>query len=115
MVKEFKGVRAINWNRSSYSQISVVGGTGEVLIPTTSRSVLSKVCIQVPNHSTAISYSVDITDSDGFGITGKTNLFGDNTFDDNSICTGPLTLTISSASSDGLYPVKIYFYENLMG
>lgn len=105
----------MKWNRSVLTSIPVSGGTGVLLVPTTVHSTLNKICIQVPNHNSNITYDVDITDADGFGISGKGNLAGDSTFNDDSPCTGPLRLTISSASSDGSYSVKIYFVENLMG
>lgn len=105
----------MKWNKSFLGTISVVGGTGEIRIPTTGQSNLSKIAIQVPNHSSSITYSFDIVDDDGFGITGRTGLSGDNTIADNSLCPGPLNLTISQASQDGNYLLKVYFYENQYG
>ena len=99
--------------RSQIFSIEVINGEGITTVPISAlQSRLQMVAIQVPNHDNTITYSIDFTDSDGFGITGRDGLGGDTTFTEDTICQGNIVLTISSASSDGLYSVKLWFLEN---
>ena len=58
-----------------------------------------------------MSSMVEFTDDDAFGLTGKTGLTGNMTVKDEFQAHAKTTITISNASVDGVYQVKVWFRE----
>lgn len=85
--------------------ITVTSGTGTA---TTTGILGELVAIGIKPPSGAI-YDIDITDVDGYGVGGRANNNGITTIRLNGACYDNSTITISNASPDGSYSVKLWY------
>ena len=87
--------------------ISVIGGTGNKTVTLGGNPI--GIGIKTPAESP--TYDIEITDADGFGIFGGTGLKGRTSFPCKIHFFGDQTMTISNATVDGTYQVKVWYQE----
>lgn len=87
--------------------LPVVTGQGTYNVPANSFGKITLVCI-IPPASSNPRYDYNMTDPDGFGITGNTNLQGSMTMVSNVPFLNGGTFNILNATVDGTYTVRLY-------
>lgn len=87
--------------------ITVSSGSGSALVALGGNVIAFGII--PPSDSTV--YDIEFADSDGFGLGGESQLTGKTTIYEAFQAHGTTTVTISNASSDGSYRVKIWFRE----
>lgn len=88
--------------------IVVAGGTGSLVVTGVGGDIQG---IGILAPSGVATWSIEITDIDGFGIFGNAGNTGNITFNTDFQWHGQQTITISVAT-DGTYKVKLWFYEH---
>jgi hypothetical protein len=88
--------------------ITVTSGTGSATIAGVN---LVASGLGVKAVSAAAQYDIDVTDSDGYGLTGRDSCKGNTTLRDRFQVIGTITVTITDATVDGTYSIKLWFGE----
>jgi hypothetical protein len=88
------------------ARITVAGGTGSIQIALGGEVIGYGI---IP--PAGATYDIEFTDADGFGLGAKTALTGNNTIRDTFQAHDFTTITISNASANGTYQVKVWFRE----
>lgn len=60
---------------------------------------------------TGATYDIEFIDADSFGLGGKSSLTGNNTIQQCFQAHDQTTISITNASADGTYRVKVWFRE----
>ena len=89
----------------SLHSLTVAAGTGTLTVAMGGQIV--GIGIKPPTAGS--TYDIDITDVDGFGLCGAASLTGTITIPFTINPWGDNTITISNASVDGTYKVKIWY------
>lgn len=84
--------------------ISVSSGTGQAIF--TVIGLLKGISIKAP--SGAAQYDYEITDADGHGVLGATGVVGRAKASDEEAVKGANTFTISNATVDGTYQIRMW-------
>lgn len=85
--------------------ITVSGGAG-----TSTKTITgASVAIGIKAPGTGAVYDIELTDSDGMGVAGRTNLVGHSFISIRTQFYGTHTIAITNATADGTYKVKVWF------
>ena len=94
--------------------ITTIGGTGSAVITNLASSIgwayIRLLAIKTPGGNP--TYDIELTDADSFGLFGATGLKGKTSLATEIILCQPTsdnhTVTISNATVDGTYTIRLY-------
>lgn len=89
--------------------ITVSSGTGSATF--TAHGKLNSIGFKMPSGTP--TYDFEIVDSASFGVAGKTGLSGKTTLGVDKLCTDLNTITISNATVDGDYLVRLWIEQGV--